>query len=76
MPAFLSETRRWRGFSLYRISLAPGDPQREFVIQLIQRLEGDPTLASDRQRLVSLRKAGKLAQPAEEQPVDEEGEPG
>ncbi|MBD3166371.1 metalloregulator ArsR/SmtB family transcription factor [bacterium] len=50
--------RRWKGWSLYRVSLAPGDIHREYLIGLCQKLEADKTVASDLQRLMSLRRSG------------------
>lgn len=53
-----AKERRWKGFALYRIALVPGSLHREYLLQLMQELEGNSTTQMDLQRLVALRKAG------------------
>jgi ArsR family transcriptional regulator, arsenate/arsenite/antimonite-responsive transcriptional repressor len=48
--------RRWRGFSLYRVVLQPGDTHREYLLNLTQILRDDMTSASDFERLVAMRR--------------------
>ncbi|MFH0882639.1 MAG: metalloregulator ArsR/SmtB family transcription factor [bacterium] len=60
--------RRWRGFALYRIVLAPGNLNREYLIQIMGELENDPIVAADMQRLVALRRA-RAKQPIEPEAV-------
>lgn len=48
--------RRWRGFSLYRVTLQPGDTHREYLLNLTELLREDHTTASDYQRLLALRR--------------------
>ncbi len=49
--------RRWRGFSLYRVVLQPGDIHREYLLNLTEHLHEDNTAASDLQRLDALRRS-------------------
>lgn len=50
--------RRWRGYALYRVSLAPGNVHREYLLTIMQELGEDPVAQADLQRLVALRRAG------------------
>ncbi len=63
--------RRWRGFALYRIVLAPGNVHREYLIQIMGEMENDPMVAADLQRLVALRRT-RATQAVE--PESESGE--
>ena len=57
--------RRWRGFSLYRVVLQPGDTHREYLLNLTQILRDDTTSASDFERLVAMRRQHQSASTTE-----------
>jgi ArsR family transcriptional regulator, arsenate/arsenite/antimonite-responsive transcriptional repressor len=58
--------RRWRGFSLYRVVLQPGDIHREYLLNMTEHLSDDITTASDFQRLIALRRQHQRATAPEE----------
>ncbi len=62
--------RRWRGFAMYRVVLSQGNLHREYLLQIMQELQNDPTMAMDMQRLMALRKT-KNAEMAKEQSESE-----
>ncbi|MBS1261109.1 MAG: Arsenic resistance transcriptional regulator ArsR1 [Calditrichaeota bacterium] len=60
--------RRWRGFSLYRIVLPPGDIHREYLLNLTGRLREDELAGRDLQRLFALRKSAVRTKPEPDEP--------
>ncbi len=64
--------RRWRGFSLYRVVLQPGDIHREYLLNLTEHLREDNTAASDLERLGALRRSSKQTGLREAEQDDDE----
>lgn len=63
--AGLVKERKWKGFSLYRIALPHGNIVREFILQLIEEMEEDTTVASDFARLIAMMKVEQKSTEAE-----------